>query len=504
MTENAEVNWTNIEPDPHAVRTLSAVLAKRHNVLPLRVIDNTLYLAMSDPSNIVAIDEAKLATGYDIQPVVVHSDYIAAEISNYYGALDKLVHNPKQLLNIEDPLLISGNAKDLSTADIVDSLFIQALQQRASDIHLEPAEGGGQVRFRIDGILHTQVYLDSGVFTAIVTSLKVNAGMDIAQCLIPQDGRLEYTFSDNKIDVRVASLPTIKGEKLVLRLLHRTSKIDSIDELGFTTQVKEHLFRFISRLSGMILVTGPTGCGKTTTLYAVLKLLNSTERNIITIEDPVEYHLPGINQVQVNPKAGLNFTNGLRAILRQDPNIIMVGEIRDHETAEIAVRSALTGHLVLSTLHTNDAASAITRLLDMGIEPYLLASALNGIMSQRLVRCVCPHCSEKYIPTAQEKILLNQHHITNTHLKKGRGCSLCRHTGYQERTAIAETLDATSDDIQQQILRQSAVGEIRQLATKKGMVPLLSNGLDKVAAGQTTIAEVMRAVGWLAEQEALY
>lgn len=499
MVKSAKVNFADFPPQANAVRTLSPALAQRHNVLPIRVVGNTLYLAMSDPSNVVAADEVKLATGYDIQPVVINPNHIAAEIANHYGALDSIAQHTDKSQDANNLLLTANGTAALSTNDIVDSLFDQALQQRASDIHLEPTLEGGQVRFRIDSILHTQVSFDSQVFTAVVTSLKVRAGMDIAQRLVPQDGRLEFTFSDEEIDVRLSSLPTIRGEKLVLRLLHRTGKIASINKLGITDQVRESLLRFLARSSGMILVTGPTGCGKTTTLYALLKLLNNTEQNIVTIEDPVEYHLGGVNQVQVNSKAGMSFANGLRAILRQDPNIIMVGEIRDLETAEIAVRAALTGHLVLSTLHTKDAASAITRLLDMGIEPYLLASALSGVMSQRLVRCVCPHCNECYIPDAQEQTILHRHRMANTHLRKGRGCPLCRYTGYLERTAIAEALDATSDSIQKLILSQSTAEEIRQLATEEGMAPLLADGLARVIAGQTSIWEVVRAVGWLAE-----
>lgn len=500
MVRDDSFHGVDIKPQDNAVHALPAALAKRHNVLPLRVVDGTLYLAIANPSNVIALDEVRLATGYDIRPVVANPNHITAEITNLYGPLDSIARDTEQSPEAKELLLTADSATALSIIDIVNSMFEQAVQQRASDIHLEPNLEGGQVRFRIDGLLHPQISFDPQVFAAVITALKVRAGMDIAKRLIPQDGRLECTVSDQKIDVRMASLPTIKGEKLVLRLLHRTSRIDDISKLGFTGQVQKSLLCFLARSGGMILATGPTGCGKTTTLYTLLKSLNSTEQNIITIEDPVEYHLPGVNQVQVNPKAGLSFASGLRAILRQDPNIIMVGEIRDRETAEIAVRSALTGHLVLSTLHTNDAASTITRLLDMGIEPYLLASALNGILSQRLVRSVCSYCGEPYTPDIYEQRTLGSHHTEqHARLRKGRGCPLCRYTGYLGRMPIAETLDANSGSIQAMILARSTAEDIRQQAIKEGMVPLLGDGLAKVAAGYTTVAEVIQAVGWLAE-----
>ncbi|NLG85606.1 MAG: type II/IV secretion system protein [Firmicutes bacterium] len=492
-----EVNLVDSPPEADAIYTIPAELAQKHHVLPVKIADSILYLAMSDPANVVAIDEVKLTTGYDICPLAADQDQLAAEIANYYGALDSIIryaNNEKESGgNEEIPCLTVSNTKTLSTTDIIHSLFEQAIQQRASDIHLEPTTDGGQVRFRIDGILHLQVKLDIRLLTAVVTSLKVQSGMDIAQRLSPQDGRMELNCSNQQIDVRLASLPTIKGEKLVLRLLNRSTRITNIDKLGLTTQVRDRLHRFLKQSGGILLVTGPTGCGKTTTLYTILQQLNTMEKNIITIEDPVEYYIPGINQVQVNSKAGINFANGLRAILRQDPNIIMVGEIRDHETATMAVRAALTGHLVLSTLHTKDAASAITRLLDMGIEPYLLASAISGVMAQRLVRCLCPNCSQTRTPDKEEQMLLKQHGIVRTTLKAGRGCSLCRYTGFQGRTAIAEILDITSA-IQQLIYNCCTTEEIRQQAIKEGMVPLLTDGLLKAATGQTTISEVIQAV----------
>lgn len=487
---------TTTRPQIEAVRTIPAALAKKHQVLPIKVVEQTLYLGMSDLTDVVAVDEIKLATGYDICPIVVDLDQLTAEIAYYYGPLDVIASSTDNngRAHMAFPLLTVGDTSKLSTTDIVNSLFDQAIQQRASDIHLEPTTDGGRVRFRIDGIIHVQANFDPQTFVAVITSLKVTAGMDIAQRLAPQDGRMEINVSNQHFDVRLASLPTIKGEKLVMRLLNRATHVTDIESLGLSPQVQNRLHHFLLESGGMLLVTGPTGCGKTTTLYAVLQLLNNTQQNIITIEDPVEYHIPGINQVQVNPKAGLTFAGGLRAILRQDPNIIMVGEIRDLETAEIAIRSALTGHLVLSTLHTKDAASAITRLLDMGIEPFLLASAINGVISQRLVRSVCPSCGQLYSPDNKEKMLLEQHDLVNAKFTAGQGCLLCHYTGYQGRIPIAETLTVTTE-IQRLIYDRCVDEEIRRQAIREGMVPLFVDGLAKAAAGQTTIAEVIRAVG---------
>lgn len=497
---NRSNKQVNLRPQDNVARALPPDLAKRLKVLPLELRNGTLRVAVSNPSDVWTLDEVHLATGYKIKPVFANPDHIVAELTSLYGPLDDIAYNSGQT-DMEQGLVLTAESTDsTSIGSIVDSMFQQAIGQRASDIHLDPNREGGRVRLRIDGILHPQISLDPRIFAAVTTAIKVRAGMDIAQRLIPQDGRLEYTIGNKQIDIRVASLPTTTGEKIVLRLLHRTGLIDSIDQLRFTNTVQEALLKFAARSGGMILVTGPTACGKTTTLYALLKSFNSAEQNIITIEDPVEYHLPGINQVQINPKAGLTFARGLRSILRQDPNIIMVGEIRDSETAEIAVRSALTGHLVLSTLHTNDAASTIARLLDMGIEPYLLVSALNGILSQRLVRSVCSHCSQLYQPADyEETIMINYCGPGRKTWTKGVGCPFCRYTGYLGRIPIGEVLDARSDSIQSLILDCSTADEIRQQAVREGMKPLLADGLVKVALGRTTMDEVMLATGWLAE-----
>lgn len=489
------VTLADFPPEEEALRSIPGALARRHQVLPLRIRGSALLLAMADPLNVVAIDEVRLASGYEVRPAVATEEEIAQEIKNRYGALENVVQESRRLGRGGGDST-TGDLVPTATADvvnIVDSLFAQAVEARASDIHIEPFDDGARVRFRIDGVLQPVINLSSGVLGPLISRIKVMGGMDIAERRVPQDGRIELNQSGHEIDVRVSTLPTIRGEKVVLRLLDKTARIKNLAALGFAAPALERFRQLITRPYGMVLVTGPTGCGKTTTLYAALSNLNTPQQNIITIEDPVEYQIPGINQVQVNPKAGLDFANGLRAILRQDPNIIMVGEIRDTETADIAIRSALTGHLVLSTLHTNDAAGTITRLLDMGIEPYLVASALAGVVAQRLVRCICPRCTEEYIPEPEEWALLQLSPAQPpAPLKRGRGCPACRYTGYYGRTAIQESMVLTPA-LRELILAKKSAEEIRAVAIKEGMTPLFQDGVAKVLAGQTTISEVIRA-----------
>ncbi|MDI3522481.1 MAG: type pilus assembly protein PilB [Bacillota bacterium] len=491
------VTLADFPPEEEALRSIPGTLARRHQVLPLRISGSALLLAMADPLNVVAVDEVRLASGYEVRPAVATEEEIAQEIRNHYGALENVAQESRRLSQSrtrEEPVPGSPSGTDSAAAiNIVDSLFAQAVEARASDIHIEPLDEDLRVRFRIDGVLQPVINLNSGVLGPLISRIKVMAGMDIAERRAPQDGRIELKQGGHEIDVRVSTLPTIRGEKVVLRLLDKTTRIMSLSALGFAAQALTGFRQLIARPYGMVLVTGPTGCGKTTTLYAALRTLNTPQQNIITIEDPVEYQIPGINQVQVNPKAGIDFATGLRAILRQDPNIIMVGEIRDSETADVAIRSALTGHLVLSTLHTNDAAGTITRLLDMGVEPYLVASALAGVVAQRLVRCVCPRCEEEYLPEPEEWTLLELGPDRPPEpLKRGRGCPACRYTGYWGRTAIQESMVVTPA-LRRLILAKASAEEIRAAALQEGMIPLLQDGVAKVLAGRTTIAEVIRA-----------
>jgi type IV pilus assembly protein PilB len=376
---------------------------------------------------------------------------------------------------------------------LVNTIIAQAVAEKASDIHIEPQEDRVLVRYRVDGLLRETLTLPRHVRANLTTRVKILAGLDIAEKRLPQDGRFQVKYGEQDIDVRVSTLPTVHGEKVVLRLLLKSGRILPVDRLGFQSYNLERFSGIARYTSGMILVTGPTGSGKTTTLYAVLNQLNNPERNIITIEDPVEYILQGINQTQINVKAGLSFATGLRSILRQDPDIIMVGEIRDGETARIATRAATTGHLVLSSLHTNDAAGALTRLIDMGVEPYLVASSVVGVVSQRLVRLLCPRCKELHqlADDATERIFMDIPPGEPVALYRAAGCPQCNHTGYQGRTSIQEVLPVTRA-IRELVNKKAPADLIKEKAVSEGMVTLKEDGIDKARQGITSIAEVMR------------
>lgn len=377
---------------------------------------------------------------------------------------------------------------------IVNNIMVQAVNEKASDIHIEPRESNISVRFRVDGILHTVQTLPKNILPSLVTRIKILAQMDIAEKRLPQDGRFNFKCNHDEVDLRVSTLPTVHGEKIVLRLLNKNASLRKIEQLGFDEYNLSRFKRLLRHSYGMILITGPAGSGKTTTLYSALSELNNNEKNIVTVEDPVEYLLPGINQTQVNIKAGLTFANGLRSILRQDPDIIMVGEIRDTETAEIAVRAASTGHLVFSTLHTNDAAGAITRLVDMGVEPFLVASSVLGVVSQRLVRILCPHCKQKYsLPPndpAREFMCLPANE--DIELYRAVGCSACNNLGYSGRTSIQEVM-AVDTELKKMTKNKCSSSEIKVQAIKNGMITLKESGISKVLQGITTVEEVMRA-----------
>ena len=387
-----------------------------------------------------------------------------------------------------------GDVEETSVIKVVNSYICRAIEEGASDVHIEPEEEGLRIRLRIDGYLYDIGAPLRGIQPLIISRLKILAGMDISERRLPQDGRMDYPFGDGVVNIRVSTLPTIRGEKIVLRLLNRERNIMQVDQLGMNAQNLAAFEGFIRSSHGMILVTGPTGCGKSTTLYSVINHLNSSEKNIITVEDPVEYYINGINQLQINHRIGLSFSSALRNILRQDPNIIMIGEIRDKETAEIATRAALTGHLVLSTLHTNDAPRAVTRLLDMGVKEYLLVSSLVGIIAQRLVRLLCLECRESYSPTTVEHRLLskflNEAELPST-LFRSRGCPRCHNTGFKGRMAIHEVL-TFSEAMKGMVLRNAAAREIEAQAAQDGLVSLQHDGVQKVLQGLTSISEVIR------------
>ena len=385
------------------------------------------------------------------------------------------------------------NGNDMQAADIVENIFSQAVKLHASDIHMEPLDQGARVRLRIDGLLQTVKEIPAVRYNSVASRIKILCGMDIAEKRVPQDGRLDITREGRCIDLRISTLPTIRGEKIVIRVLDKEGALFSLSQLAFSEDNLKLYKSMYKTARGIVLITGPTGSGKSTTLYATLNELNTQEQNIITIEDPVEYKIDGVNQVAVNQKTGLTFAKGLRAIVRQDPNIIMVGEIRDTETAQIAIQSALTGHLVLSTLHTNSAAGAITRLLDMGIEPFLLTSAVRGVVAQRLVRKVCPHCCEQYEAEAWEKAFLQIQPDEQLLLRRGTGCEKCGFTGYKGRMAVQEVLPIT-EQMSGRILHRDSEAVIQQAAHKNGFISLKQDGIDKAMAGYTTVAELMRSV----------
>ena len=482
------------------IRSLPETLLRRHRVVPVKQESDRLMIAMSDPLNVVAIDDLRLATGLEIDPVLAREKEIDDALQKAFtlSSLEKAFAEMP-----DEPGATEMQALDLAPGDaggaeapvirLVNSLIAQAVNEKASDIHIEPQEKKVLVRFRQDGLLREVMTLSHQTRLPLVSRIKIMAGMDIAEKRLPQDGRIQIKFAGRNIDLRVSSMPTVFGEKIVLRILDKSTNILPIEELGFDDYNFDRFLSLLRHAYGMVLITGPTGSGKTTTLYAVLNKLRSPELNIVTIEDPVEYVLEGINQTQVNVKAGLTFASGLRSILRQDPDVIMVGEIRDHETAEIAVRAASTGHLVLSTLHTNDAAGALTRLIDMGVEPFLVASSLLGVVAQRLVRVLCPHCRQEYrpAPDAAERIFMGHAPADDVTLFAPGKCARCEQLGYRGRISIQEVL-ISSGNIRSLINQKRSADEIKQQAIKEGMVTLQQDGINKARCGITSLQETMR------------
>jgi len=462
---------------------------------------------MANPLDVYAIDFVRGHTKIKkIKSLLAPEEDILNTINSYYemGEYDDIIEKLGTELVFredeqeEDSNKLEAISREAPIIQLVNMLIVQGVKDRASDIHIEPNEKGLLVRFRIDGMLHDVRTLPNAIKSAIVSRLKILAKMDIAERRLPQDGRFQVKFGTREVDLRVSSIPTVSGEKVVLRLLDKSKGLIKLEQLGFMPKQLEEFKSIIYRPYGIILLTGPTGSGKSTTLYAALNEINSKEKNIITVEDPVEYKINRINQIQIKPKINLTFANTLRSILRQDPDIVMVGEIRDSETAQIAVQAALTGHLVLSTLHTNDAASAVTRLIDMNVETFLITSSVIGVIAQRLVRVICENCKEEYEPG---KDIIHGLHINDNStgdgkvkLYRGAGCSLCKNTGYYGRTSIYEifTLD---EDIRELIISKASSNIIKDTAIKKGMKTLKDSGMEKVFQGITTIEEVLRVAG---------
>lgn len=497
------ISLDDYQIDKNIVKIVPENIARKNELLALKIRDNYIIVAMSDPLNMFAIDDIKLATGYDVQPVMCKKDEILNAIERYYRedvakkVVEEFVDSYESTeIDEENDNIKLGNIDNAPVVKLVNSIISEAVKMRASDIHIEPFENDLRVRYRIDGDLQEIMKLSIKSHPPIVTRIKIMGKMDIAEKRIPQDGRVEFIVNEKQIDMRLSTLPTVYGEKIVIRLLDRDSFLFSKEDLGFNKENLKQFNKILRQPYGIILVTGPTGSGKTTTLYAVLKELNTIDKNIITIEDPVEYKIDGINQVQVNNKSGLTFANGLRSILRQDPDIIMVGEIRDSETAEIAVRAAITGHLVLSTLHTNDTASTIARLIDMGIEPYMVSSSVVGIISQRLVKKLCDNCKIPYKANDLEKKLLGKEENENIILYKPGLCNKCVN-GYKGRTGIQEVMPI-NEEIRRLISNGAMTDEIKNEAVSQGMLTLEDNCKGLVLNGITTIDEMIR-VGYTLE-----
>lgn len=502
MAVRAGVDYVSLDSyriDSAAAALIDPDSARRYRSLPIGFKNGHLVVAMFDPNDILAIDDIRLITGYEVRPVCAAGSELRAAIDQYARANSTMEAEDSK--EEEQPLEtqeVSAVSVGKPAVQLANMIFSQAVRDEASDIHIEPQEKSLRIRFRIDGVLHEVMNPPYRLYPPLVSRIKVIANMDISNRRIPQDGRISLKIDNRPIDFRVASLPTAYGEKLTLRLLDRSGSIITLSELGFPEDKLKLFRKMINTPHGCVLVTGPTGSGKTTTLYAALAELNQVEKHIITVEDPIEYRLAGINQVHVNPQAGLTFASGLRSILRNDPDIVMVGEIRDRETARIAVESALTGHLVLSTLHTNDAAGAITRLGEMDIEPYLTASSVIAVLAQRLVRLLCTQCREDYTITREELLSstpdfpLNRDE-TSVKLYKPVGCLRCSKTGYKGRKGVYELL-IVSDKIKHLTLQQSSAGEIASAAVSEGMVTLRRDGYLKVKKGLTSLEEALRVL----------
>ena len=485
------------------VEQLPIQYLKKHEIFPFQSEDGTLRIAVNDPLDLEILDDLRILYGQnEIRPVLVPAREILSAINRTYGQANDTAEQIMQDLGEEadsqhlfTELEVGEDLLDETSEapiiKLVNHIFSQAVKSQASDIHIEPYQQHLQVRFRLDGVLHNVLNPPRRLHAAIVSRIKVMARLDIAEKRLPQDGRTEVKIGERLVDVRVSCLPTAFGERVVLRLLEKSGKLLSMEEIGLTAAALAEMKRLLQLSHGIILVTGPTGSGKTTSLYAALSYINSPDKNILTIEDPIEYQLDGIGQMQVNPKINLNFAGGLRSMVRQDPDVILVGEIRDRETAEIAIHAALTGHLVFSTLHTNDSASAVTRLIDMGIEPFLVSTAVQAIIAQRLVRLLCPHCKETYEPEEAQWAELGSSREMAGPIFRDDGCEKCLETGYRGRTGIYEFL-LLSEAIKGLVLKTSDANQINKAARAEGMASLREDGINKVMEGRTTISEVLR------------
>jgi len=506
LSEHLEIPFVSLKEFPQQtvmLENLSEKFMRQYKFVPLSLEDKVLTIAVSNPYDLYACDAVRMVTDYEVKINLAREEEILDAVGKLFntdtssmGRIIEDIGKDTDDLSLDDEGDVD-HLKDLASEApvirLVNLLITRAIELRASDIHLEPFEGEFKVRYRIDGVLHDVEAPPTRLQAAVISRIKIMAKLNIAERRLPQDGRIKLRVLGKEIDFRVSTLPTMFGESVVLRILDRESVILDLEKLGFPVYDLAKFRDLINRPYGIILVTGPTGSGKTTTLYAALSEINSPEKKIITVEDPIEYQLSGVNQVQVKSSIGLSFANVLRSILRQDPDIIMIGEIRDAETAEIAIHSALTGHLVFSTLHTNDAAGAVTRLLEMGMENYLISSSMLGIMAQRLVRVICPECKEVYTPEmgVMEELGVDQKDASSLTIFKGAGCEKCAQTGFRGRQGIYELL-MVNDDIRELILDKAASNKIKDKGRSNGMKTLREAGWDKVRSGISTVSEVLR------------
>ncbi|CAM4418811.1 MAG: ATPase, T2SS/T4P/T4SS family [Paenibacillus macerans] len=478
-----------LETDPKLTEVVSEQMAKRHQVLPIRVDGRKLMVAMADPLDLFVIEDLRISTGFTIEPAIISRGELQRGIARLYGQQDSGHEGAgSSQIEVEDSMILD---EDSPVVRLVQQMIEQAVRLGASDIHVDPMDAQLTVRYRVDGQLRKGRSIPKSMQSVITARLKILAHLNIEEHRLPQSGRIKLSVGGKPIDVRLSSLPTVHGEQIVMRLFDPSGGIQSLDKLGMTGENLELFRRMAGKRRGMILLAGPAGSGKTATLYSVLQHLNREETSVITLEDPVEYILDGVNQMQVYPAAGLTFAKGLRSILRQDPNVIMVGEIPDPETAEIAIRASLTGQLVLSALHTSDTVGAVVRLREMGIEPHLIASSLIGVVAQRLVRCVCPDCKTGYAPDMQELLYLERLGFKADKLYRGTGCAACGKSGYRGRMAVHEVL-FVGDELRSGIASGQSAKELRRLARETGMTTLLADGIGKVLKGHTTLQEIIR------------
>lgn len=495
-----KISLASMVIDPNVLRHVSVEVARRYTLIPIFEIGNTLTIAMADPLNIIAIDEIKYQTGLNIKRAITTISEIKEAIEKYYSISDSLsimILESDESTDIEkkeksEGFIVDSAETDSPIVKFVNIIISKAVRENASDIHIEPGETRIRIRYRISGVMREEAAPPKSMQSELISRIKVAANLDVSEKRLPQDGRFLMSMDGRGIDLRVSTLPTIHGEKIVIRILDRKNLSLTFNQLGLTERLEKRWKHLIHKPEGLILISGPTSSGKTSTLYATLQDINSIEKNIITVEDPVEYSLPLITQIQINEKAGLTFPSSLRSLLRQNPDIIMIGEIRDSETARMAIRSSLTGHLVFSTIHTNDAPSAVTRLVDMGVENYLTASAVKGVLAQRLVRTNCPDCAEAYTPLESllEKAGLSELAETIT-FKKGIGCPKCRMTGFSGLIGIYELFEL-NPVISEMVLSSASLNTIQEEARKYGYTPLFEMGMEKITTGQICLEELLK------------